>query len=344
MITALDRRYARTDERPIAAMMFLGPTGVGKTELAKTIVDAFTLRGQTANLVRIDCSTLGSQHDGPAYMLGSPAGYVGYKDPPAFDSSKFASPLSNDVTVLLLDEIEKAAPDTWKTLMPVLDEGHVKLRNGETTSFANTIIIATSNVGAADISSALGTPIGFATTESGTTRASDISSVARKAFKEHFKHVPEFAGRFGTPIVFEPHTKESLARVFIANLDKRNYELRARFGVEVRASDAVRDRLVDQSIKESHLGARPLVHAIEDEIMSIAGRYMASGHLSEGGRLLVFTSTELADRQGSTTDVDRLIFGMEYDKTLKILETAVVKTEPQVTGEEASEKTESESE
>ncbi len=319
VIAALDRRYARTDEKPIAAMMFLGPTGVGKTEVAKAIVEAFTMRGQNANLVTVDCSTLSSHHDGPAYLLGSPAGYVGYNDPPAFDPEKFAGPLTNDVTILLLDEIEKAAPDTWKTIMPVLDEGRAKLRNGKETSFANTIIIATSNVGAAEMGALLRPTLGFsADTGFRTPSMAEISSAAGKGFKEHFKGMPEFAGRFGTPIVFGPHTEESLHAVFDVNLAKKNEKLRENFGVEVAVSDAVRTRLVAGTRDESHLGARPVVHALEDQVIAMAGRYMSSGHLSQGQRLRAYTSHELAARDGKVTDVDRIVFGVEYDDSLMI--------------------------
>ncbi len=323
VINTLDRRYARTDERPIAAMMFLGPTGVGKTEIAKQIVAAFIDRGHDANLVRVDCSTLGSKHDGSAVLLGAPAGYVGYKDDPVLACENFASPYSEDITVLLLDEIEKADPDTWRALMPVLDEGIVQLRNGDKTHFANTIIIATSNVGAAEISAALDAPLGFAPTDGNVVTTANINSVAQRAYKEHFKFMPEFAARFSTPIVFEPHTSETLTQVFATNMAARNAELRERFGVEVRASDAVCDRLVARAVRQSHLGARPLVQAIDEEIMSVAGKYMASGHLGQGERLLAFTSQELAEREGKVTDVDRLIFGLEYDASLKLVGTTV---------------------
>ncbi len=314
IVTALDRRHARTDEKPIASLLFLGPTGVGKTETVKTLLEAFRDRGLTANLVTIDCASLSSNHEAAAYLLGSPAGYIGYKDKPKFDAQNFASPYEERITILLLDEIEKAAPALYKVLMPVFDEGRAQLRDGSETSFANTIIIATSNVGAGEMNKLMTQRVGFTfANDTATPDVASIRAAAMRGLNEHFKTMPEFLGRFGEPVVFQPHDRNGLRLVLECALAQRNDELRDRFGVEVEMSAAVMDTLVDDVLPDNHLGARPLIHALEDRILSAAGRYMGSGHLVEGYRLRVHHGFELHD-DGDTS----LVFSVEADDTLII--------------------------
>lgn len=315
IVTALDRRHARTDEKPIASLLFLGPTGVGKTETVKALLEAFRDRGLTSNLVTIDCASLSSNHEAAAYLLGSPAGYIGYKDKPKFHADNFASPFEESITILLLDEIEKASPALYKVLMPVFDEGRAQLRDGSETSFANTIIIATSNVGASEMNKLMTQRVGFTfASETASPDVTSIKSAAMRGLNEHFKTMPEFLGRFGEPVVFQPHDKDSLRLVLSCALEQRNDELRDRFGVEVALSDTVIDMLVDEVAPNNHLGARPLIHALEDRILSAVGRYMGAGHLVEGYRLRVHHSSEL---DHVTSDAE-LIFSVEEDPSLII--------------------------
>jgi|GEM_PF-1041409 len=314
IITALDRRHARVDEKPIAALLFIGPTGVGKTETSKALLEGFRDMGMKANIVRVDCASLSSRHDAAAYLLGSPAGYIGYKDPPALDAANFANPYREEVTILVLDEIEKAASDLYKVLLPILDEGRVSLRNGESTSFANTIVIATSNVGASEMNKLMSEPLGFIKEQVSLDRNHDaITSAALRGLKEHFKAMPEFLGRFGAPIVFRAHDKQSLYRVLDSAIEARNEELTDRHGVEIYLTQAVKDKLVAEALPQSHLGARPLIHALEDHILSAVGRYLGAGYISEGYRLWVHHSSELGK-----ADEDKFVFSSERDESLTI--------------------------
>ncbi len=316
VIAALDRQHARTDERPIASMLFLGPTGVGKTEVAKALVAAFAAEGMTSNLVTIDCTSLANNHTAQPYLLGSPAGYVGYKDPPILAGTNFAAPYSNGVTVLLIDEVEKADTNLHKVLMPLLDEGRVRLMSGDETSFANTIVIATSNVGAAEMNSLLSDRLGFSVKPSDSTPPrKEVDIAAKRGLKEHFKHMPEFLGRFGEPVVFQPHTEATLIAVFDSLITKKNAVLRTRSGIEVAVSEAARGIIVADALRQNHLGARPVVHGIDNRIFSALGRYIGSGHVSQGCRMHVRHASELASgvRANPTSD---FVYFIEKDESL----------------------------
>lgn len=313
IVKALEQSEIQVGGRPIATLMFLGPTGVGKTEVAKVLAEALNARGHKTNMVTIDCASLTGEHDGPAFLLGSPAGYIGYGDTPKLHQQNFASPDSDERTVLLLDELEKAHPGALKALFPLIDEGRVSLKNGQETYFGNTIVIATSNVGAAEMSHALEGPAGFASAsrQPGANRQ-EIVSAALRGYKKHFDFMPEFSGRFPPPIVFESHTPESLQQIAGVTLARHNEQLRQRYGVEVAMSDATVARLIRQTESQSHLGARPLIKEIDREVLSPAGRYIGSGYVREGYRLYVYDSSEF-----DLPDQDRLVFARRKDASLQ---------------------------
>ncbi|MCR5495855.1 MAG: ATP-dependent Clp protease ATP-binding subunit [Treponema sp.] len=247
-------------KHPIGSFIFLGPTGVGKTQLAKAL--AKFLFGSEDLLVRIDMSDYMEKHNA-SRLVGAPPGYVGYEDGGVLTEQIRRHPYS----VVLLDEIEKAHPDVFNLLLQLLEEGELSDNQGHTVNFRNTVIIMTSNAGARQIN--FDGKVGFNTSNQDILPYEEIRSNAMNELKKLLS--PELINRIDDIIVFEPLSKKQISKILdiqIAELSKRLAEK----GITIKLSAKARDYLIENGY-EASMGARPMRRLIQREIedpMSIA--------------------------------------------------------------------------
>ena len=257
-------------KRPIGSFLFLGPTGVGKTELSKALAEA--MFGKEDAMIRVDMSEYMEKHS-VSKLIGSPPGYVGYDEGGQLSEKIRRNPYS----VLLFDEIEKAHPDIFNILLQVLDDGHITDSQGRKIDFKNTVIIMTSNAGAANIV----TPkkLGFSV---GDTHEADYQKM-KAGVMDEVKHLfkPEFLNRIDETIVFHPLTKENvkdIADIMLKTISKR---IKEQLGVETVVSEAVRDHLAEKGFDENY-GARPLRRVIQNEIEDAMAEEYLDGKFAQG--------------------------------------------------------------
>ncbi|MCC7194101.1 MAG: ATP-dependent Clp protease ATP-binding subunit [Gemmatimonadaceae bacterium] len=243
------RAGLKDPKRPIGSFIFCGPTGVGKTELARAL--ARFLFADAQALIRVDMSEY-MERFSVSRLIGAPPGYVGYEDSGALTKAVRRKPYS----VVLLDEIEKAHPDVFNILLQVLDEGHLTDNYGRIIDFKNTVVIMTSNVGAKDITK--NRTLGFG----GQDGASNFARMSEK-IREELQHVfnPEFLNRLDDVIIFHPLEKEHIARIVTILLRDVSKRLAAE-DLTLKLSDAAVDFLVKHGYDPSY-GARPLKRAIQ---------------------------------------------------------------------------------
>ena len=240
------RAGLKDPNRPIGSFIFCGPTGVGKTELARAL--AKFLFADASALIRVDMSEYMEKFS-VSRLIGAPPGYVGYEDSGALTKAVRRKPYS----VVLLDEIEKAHPDVFNILLQVLDEGHLTDNYGRLIDFKNTVVIMTSNVGARDITQ--GKTLGFHS-ESQETSFERMSEKIKDELTRVFN--PEFLNRLDDTIVFHPLTREHIAQIVTILLE----EVKRRLGDEVRLTPAAIEFLVEHGYDQSY-GARPLKRTIQ---------------------------------------------------------------------------------
>ena len=272
------RAGLKDPSRPIGSFVFCGPTGVGKTELARSL--AKFLFADTQALIRVDMSEYMEKFS-VSRLIGAPPGYVGYEDSGTLTKAVRRKPYS----VILLDEIEKAHPDVFNILLQVLDEGHLTDNYGRVIDFKNTVVIMTSNVGARDI--AKGKTLGFAT---GDTQ-SDFDRIAERV-RDELKNTfnPEFLNRLDDVIVFHPLDRGHIAQIVQIMLR----EVRKRLSEEeltMTLTDAATDFLVKHGYDESY-GARPLKRAIQRYIEDPLSEKILTGEFSKGEELEVDVSPD----------------------------------------------------
>lgn len=258
--------------RPIGSFMFLGPTGVGKTELTKALAE-FMFDGEKA-LIRVDMSEFMEKHS-VSKLIGAPPGYVGFDEGSTFVESVRHRPYS----VILFDEIEKAHPEVFNVLLQVLDNGHLTDSKGRVVNFKNTIIIMTSNVGAQFIDKMQS--IGFSRGEKETY--DDIKEKVLGALKEHFR--PEFLNRLDDIIVFDVLSKEVIRSIVSIQVDIIKKRL-AEKEIELVVSDAVLDMLGKEGYNPQY-GARPLKRLIQEKILNPVATMMISNKILTGGTVMV---------------------------------------------------------
>jgi ATP-dependent Clp protease ATP-binding subunit ClpC len=267
------RAGLKDPKRPIGSFIFSGPTGVGKTELARGL--ARFLFADTNALIRVDMSEYMEKFS-VSRLIGAPPGYVGYEDSGTLTKAVRRKPYS----VVLLDEIEKAHPDVFNILLQVLDEGHLTDNYGRVIDFKNTVVIMTSNVGARDM--VKGKALGFAQPDS---RAS-FEKLAEKVKEEINKTFnPEFLNRLDDVIVFHPLTREHIAQIVVILLK----EVQKRLGDEeltLRLTPAASDFLVDHGYDE-HFGARPLKRAIQKYVEDPLSEKILVGEFARGDEVEV---------------------------------------------------------
>jgi ATP-dependent Clp protease ATP-binding subunit ClpC len=250
-------------KRPIAAFLFIGPTGVGKTELAKAL--AWVVFGTEDAVVRIDMSEYMERHT-VSRLIGAPPGYVGYEEGGQLTEIVRRRPYS----VVLLDEIEKAHPDVNNILLQVLDDGRLTDGKGRVVDFTNTIIIATSNIGSDIIQENLTA----AKAKSYAALKEELMGILHQQFK------PEFLNRIDEIILFHALTKEQIKLIIQLQLERVKRTARGQ-GIELKFADAVLDRLVDVGYVPE-FGARELKRKIQTEIETPLAREILSGRVASG--------------------------------------------------------------
>ena len=249
-------------KRPIGSFLFLGPTGVGKAELARTL--AASLFDDENNMIRIDMSEYMEKFS-VSRLIGAPPGYVGYDEGGQLTEAVRRKPFS----VVLFDEIEKAHPDVFNVLLQVLDDGHITDSQGRTVDFKNTIIILTSNLGSSFLLDGID--------ENGEIRESALAMVQNE-LRTHFR--PEFLNRLDETIMFKPLTKENIAGIvdlLLKNLNKRLSDRQ----ISIRLTEAAKQYCIERGYDPVY-GARPLKRYLQQNVETLAARIILGGNIHEG--------------------------------------------------------------
>jgi ATP-dependent Clp protease ATP-binding subunit ClpC len=268
------RAGLKDPRRPIGSFIFLGPTGVGKTELAKALAE-FLFDDEDA-LVRLDMSEYQERHT-VSRLVGAPPGYVGYDEGGQLTELVRRRPYR----VILFDEIEKAHPDVFNTLLQILDDGRLTDGQGRTVDFRNTVVIMTSNLGTSTARREMGFGIGQRT-ESRSQRAA-LESNVQKALRDHFR--PEFLNRIDEIIIFEPLTPAELLNIVDLMVGDVAERLAER-GVTLALTEAARQALVDEGYDPVY-GARPLRRVVQKQVENPISRRLLAGEFTEGDTVLV---------------------------------------------------------
>ena len=277
------RSGLKDPNRPGGSFIFAGPTGVGKTELAKALAEF--LFGDEDALIQLDMSEFSEKHTA-SRLFGAPPGYVGYDEGGQLTEKVRRKPFS----VVLFDEVEKAHPDIFNSLLQILEEGRLTDSQGRKVDFKNTVIIMTTNLGTRDINK--GVLTGFQTADNSTHDYGRMKSKVAEELKQHFR--PEFLNRVDDTIVFPPLTKPEIARIvdlMIAKLAKR---MEAQ-DMRLQLTDEARELLADVGF-DPVLGARPLRRAIQREIEDALSERILFGELQSGQVVTVGVTGEGKDR------------------------------------------------
>lgn len=270
-----NRAGLKDPNKPIGTFIFLGPTGVGKTQLAKVL--AKFLFDTTDNLVRIDMSEYMEKFS-VSRLVGAPPGYVGYEEGGQLTEKVRRKPYS----VVLLDEIEKAHPDVFHIMLQVLDEGQLTDSLGRRVDFRNTIVILTSNIGTRQIAE-YGHGVGFDTNAKKTTRNEQTKSILQKALQKTF--APEFLNRIDDVIMFNNLGKEEINKIIDLEL-KGLYDRVKSLGYQLKISPAARDYIADRGF-DANYGARPLKRAIQKYLEDPMAELLIKANLHEGDIIFV---------------------------------------------------------
>ena len=251
--------------RPIGSFLFLGPTGVGKTELAKALAEF--LFDSEAALIRLDMSEFGERHN-VARLIGAPPGYVGYEEGGRLTEAVRRRPYS----VVLLDEVEKAHRDVFNVLLQVLDDGRLTDGQGRTVDFRNTVIIMTSNLGSPQIAALAGSG-------DEARMRSAVNEVLRREF------LPEFLNRIDETIIFHPLRMEELTKIVAIQLRRLEAQM-TEAGLSIRVSDAAQKQLADEGFDPAY-GARPLKRLIQQRIANPMASALLGGRFAPGSAVAI---------------------------------------------------------
>lgn len=261
------------ESKPLGSFIFLGPTGVGKTETARALAD-FLFNDQSA-LIQVDMSEYMEKHD-VSKMIGSPPGYVGYDEAGQLTEKIRRKPYA----VVLLDEIEKAHPEIFNILLQVLEDGRLTDAKGRIVSFKNTILIMTSNVGSDIITN--DSPLGFSK-ESKIKSKKELRNKVMGALKEQFK--PEFLNRVDEIVIFDYLGKSEIKQIVDLELQKVEQRL-IKKGIKIEVSLKAKNILADKGYDVS-LGARPLKRVVQQQILNPLALKIVIGEIKEGDRIVI---------------------------------------------------------
>jgi ATP-dependent Clp protease ATP-binding subunit ClpC len=277
LVRAIKRNRAglKDPNKPIGTFIFLGPTGVGKTQMAKEL--AKYLFDTEDSLIRIDMSEY-MEKFAVSRLVGAPPGYIGYEEGGQLTEKVRRRPYS----IVLLDEIEKAHPDVFNLLLQVLDEGHLTDSLGRKVDFRNTIMIMTSNIGARQLQD-FGTGVGFSTTAKEMAREDDQKRVIENALKKAF--APEFLNRVDDMILFNSLKREHIHEIIDIELDKLFVRIKD-LGYNIQLTDAAKDFVADKGYDEK-FGARPLKRAIQRYLEDPIAEEIINANLNEGDTIKV---------------------------------------------------------
>lgn len=257
-------------KRPIGSFLFLGPTGVGKTELSKALAEA--VFGTEHAMIRVDMSEYMEKHS-VSKLIGSPPGYVGYEEGGQLSEKVRRNPYS----VILLDEIEKAHPDVFNILLQVLDDGHITDSQGRKVDFRQTCIIMTSNAGAQSIIEPK--RLGFGAQDDEKRDYEHMKEQVMDEVRRMFK--PEFLNRIDDIIVFHALNKEDMKKIINILLKDLRERCKEQMNMELRVSEKVKEYLIDSSFDNKY-GARPLKRAIQSKIEDTLAEEILLGHVKKG--------------------------------------------------------------
>lgn len=267
-------------KRPIGSFLFLGPTGVGKTEVSKALAEA--VFGNEESMIRVDMSEYMEKHS-VSKMIGSPPGYVGHEDGGQLSEKVRRNPFS----VILFDEIEKAHPDVFNILLQVLDDGHITDSQGRKVDFKNTIIIMTSNAGAQSIIEPK--KLGFGAKEDEKQDHERMKASVMEEVKRIFK--PEFLNRIDETIVFRALNKDDMKKIIgimVRDLQKRCKE---QLQIDLVVREAAKEYIVEKAYDRKY-GARPLRRKLQDEVEDRLADALIRGEIHTGDRVIVTTKNK----------------------------------------------------
>ena len=257
--------------KPIGSFLFLGPTGVGKTELAKTL--AASLFDDEQNMVRIDMSEYMEKYS-VSRLIGAPPGYVGYEEGGQLTEAVRRRPYS----VVLFDEVEKAHPDVFNVLLQVLDDGRITDSQGRTVDFKNTILIMTSNIGSSYLLEGID--------EKGEI-CPESEALVMQELRNHFR--PEFLNRLDETILFKPLTKENIGCIVDLLLEELNHRLSEK-ELTLTLTKEAKEYVVEHGYDPVY-GARPLKRYLQKYVETMAARFILAGEVQAGSVMVV-------DREG----------------------------------------------
>jgi len=272
------RSGLKDPRRPIGSFIFIGPSGVGKTELAKALAK-FMFDDEDA-MVRLDMSEYREQHTA-SRLFGAPPGYVGYEEGGQLTEAVRRRPYR----VILFDEIEKAHPEVWNSLLQILDDGRLTDGQGRMVDFRNTVLIMTSNLGTEFIRK--GGTLGFLQNE-GSAEDREANQKIDKALKDTFR--PEFINRIDEIIIFSPLSKEQMKEIVTLQMHEIDQRL-AEHGLEVEITGKARQWLADQGY-DPNFGARPLKRILQKHVESPLSVSLLSGDFKEGDKVIVDVNKE----------------------------------------------------
>lgn len=267
--------------RPIGSFLFLGPTGVGKTELSKALAEA--VFGSEQALIRVDMSEYMEKHS-VSKMIGSPPGYVGYEEGGQLSEKVRRNPYS----VILFDEIEKAHPDVFNILLQVLDDGHITDAQGRKVDFKQTCIIMTSNAGAQSIVEPK--RLGFSSGEDAKKDYEHMKNGVMEEVKRIFK--PEFLNRIDEILVFHTLRKEEIKQIVSLLLKKLQSRCKEQLDIELTVRNSVKEYIAEEGF-DSKYGARPLKRAIQNKIEDAMAEEILEGRIHRGDHVIVSVSKKV---------------------------------------------------
>lgn len=294
----LRRNYAGfVSNRPMGSFLFLGPTGVGKTELAQGLAQVLFHDRQA--VVRVDMSEYGEKHS-VARLIGAPPGYVGHEAPGMLTEPVRRKPYQ----LVLFDEVEKAHPDVLNILIQVLDEGRLTDSHNRTVDFTNTVVVLTSNLGAEHlVESTQSRSVGFA---SGAADENKMSARALREARRYFR--PELWNRIDEPLVFHPLTRENVRHIAHRLLLSSSARLERERDISYRCDDSVIEFLIENGGYDQSLGARPMRRTIERHVENLIAASILRRDLAEGDQARVFV-------EGDELRLARLTSSIELDES-----------------------------